>query len=179
MYNIFPKDLDIKIDNERYIRLTRSCKLISGRNELGFIKWYTYQIDNKDELGLVYDCIAVSFARITPDLLKKAKERIIQTGVSKAQTPNIDANTGNIHPTSKEVIPPPEGKVQQLVLCNGRGPLTSNFFETDDCYCYTCVHKACYYPLIDEKDEERFKNDERTVILKAVWNALHNNKQTL
>ena len=179
MCSVFPKNLDIKIDNERCIKLTRSNRLSTGRNDLSFIQWYTYKIDNKDELGLDYDCIAVSFARITQDILNQARERIIQIGVSTAQTPNIDANTGNIHPSPKEVSKAPDRKVQQLVLCNGSSPLTSNFLETDEYYFYTCVHKACYYPLIDDKDNERFKNDERTIILKAVWNALHNNKQTL
>ncbi len=169
----FPKELSIKIDNEHSLKLTRGYKLSSGRNNLRFIKWYTYKIENKEDFGLEYDNIAFSFTRITKDILISAAENIVKDGVSTAPLPNIDASTGNIHPAEKDTDTDPNGKFCQLVLCMGSGPNTPYFTEIDDYYCYTGVHKACYYPLIDKNDEEGFKCDIRQIILKAVWNKLH------
>lgn len=152
--------------------LTRSRRLCHGRNDLSDIKWYTYTItiENHAELDLAYDCIAVSFAKITEEILKEAAAHICMTGVSTAEQPNIDARTGNIHPKADKE---PDREVQQLVLCNQSGPLCAHFLETDDCYCYTAVHKACYYPLINPKDKEYVGNDARYRLLEAVWEALH------
>ena len=58
--------------------LTRSRRLCHGRNDLSDIKWYTYTItiENHAELDLAYDCIAVSFAKITEEILKTCREEL-------------------------------------------------------------------------------------------------------
>lgn len=169
-YCKIPKELNelsIELNGDKSVELKLGNRLISGRNNLSYIKWYNYSIINHKELNLDYDCISLSFLRITRDELKKAAENIMLSGVSTADTPNIDAFTGNIHASGESLK---TEKIQQLVLCSSKGPLLPRFFESDEYYYYTAVHKACYYPLID--DNNYFENDIRHILLKRLWNKL-------
>ena len=184
MFSDYPKELNIKIDDEHYpLKLTKGNRFYQGKRgtNLKHIKWLTYKIENKEDFELEYDNIAVSFSLITKDILKLASDTICQEDVTSAKLPNIDANTGNIHATEENANDPitdPNAEFLQLVLCVGSGPNAPHFTETDDYYYYTGVHKACYYPLIDEeKDKEKLKGDIRQIILKAVWDELHEMKR--
>ena len=159
----------VKIDNKAIV-LKKIGNLRPGKNELKDIKWYVYSIPGDLELfDNKYDKVAFMFSKVSADIL----ERLIpmKKGISKFPWENADVNTGNIHPPKEDYK-----KIRQLVLFNGSGPLTLQFVETDEYYIYSAVHKACYYPLIDEKDTERLKDDNRYRFLKAVWEQIVENK---
>ncbi len=167
-----PSELHIVTDKLGSVTLKKGKKLSSGRNNLNDIKWYTYKIENHNILGIDYDCIALSFSRITEEILKEAWKSIVREGVSTAERPNIDGNSGNIHPKNAG-----NSKIRQLVLCYESGPLTPHFEETEDYYFYSAVHKACYYPLI--RDDKRLHKDYRYKFLKEIWKALGDNAELI
>ncbi len=167
-----PSELTIEIEGIPPIKLKTSGRLSFGRNTLSDIKWYSYLIEDPAQAGLDYDCVAVSFSQITIKILEEAQNNIFLSGVSKGKGANIDANSGNIHPDMDTVASNSSREIKQLVLCSGKGPLMPKFIETDEYYFYSAVHKACYYPPINNKDEEKFKNDFRQVFLKKIWEQL-------
>ena len=169
-YVRIPKELIIETKEYGNIRLISNGRLISGTNDLSYIKWFSYTIENCDKLREKYDCIAVSFSRITYEILEDATKRIVKTGVSNEPTPNIDSNTGNIHASKNNETKVEPKKVQQLVLCHGTGPQKSKFIDSGDYYCYQAVHKACYYPLIC--DDKSLHSNYRYKILEQVWKKL-------
>ena len=168
------KTITITIDG-KIINLERGTRISCGRNELSDIKWYVYKTDEKD-LGCFpngYDGVAAMYTKITEDILNKIKnDNILNTGVSRATRINVDMNTGNIHPPKENVQDSGYGEIKQLVLFRGRGPLAPQFINTKDYYVYSAVHKACYYPLISNNDEDKYINDERHKFLEKVWKSL-------
>jgi len=169
-YATIPDTLKIETDEFGIIELEKRHRLSSGRNNLNDIKWYVYEIDKSGHSHLGYDCIILSFSLITLDTLLEAQKRIIKKDISTNERPNIDGNTGNIHPNK---ITENNNKIKQLILCNGSGPLAPHFIETGEYYCYNAVHKACYYPLIC--DEEALHENYRYKFLKKVWEELGDN----
>ena len=145
-----------------------------GKGNLEDIEWFTYDIVGDIGLFDKYNKVAFMKLRITADMLKSfilANKYV--TKISQIPRVNVDAKTGNIHPPKKDDIK--FDKVRQLVLFNGSGPLTPQFIKNNDYYIYSAVHKACYYPLInedDKKNKKRLMNDNRYKFLEAVWKAL-------
>ena len=160
--------------NNTIITLIRGKRISYGRNNLKDIKWHVYKFDDKarEYFGNEYDGVAVMFTKITMDVLDEIEKgkRVYQTGVSTADRANADMNTGNIHPPKPDK--PNYDEIRQLVLFNDRGPLTPHFVETRNYYFYSAVHKACYYPTINDKDMSKYEDDKRRIFLKAVWKAL-------
>lgn len=163
------KKYTVEYDN-KIIVLKKIGNLRPGKNELKDIKWYVYSIPGNLELfDNKYDKVAFMFSKVNADILKRLIP--MKEGISKFPWENADANTGNIHPPKEDYK-----KIRQLVLFKGSGPLTLQFMETDEYYIYSAVHKACYYPLINEDDNEenmkKLKDDNRYKFLEAVWKAL-------
>ena len=169
------RKLPIKIEIER-ISLELDKKIHRGRNNLSDIIWYKYKIVNKEK-DIFYDSVCLCFFKITEEVRIEAAKRIISKGVSKEETerPHIDYKTGNIHPNKKYVEEQNNGKIKQLVLCNGLGPGALKKQINDNFYVYKNtprqfgikIHKACYYPLID--DNQNLKNDWRYKFLENIW----------
>ncbi|SHN00448.1 hypothetical protein SAMN02746066_04329 [Anaerosporobacter mobilis DSM 15930] len=174
--------LPSKLILENGINLVLDEKIHYGKENLSDISWYQYKIVNNKELGIVYDNICLSLFRITELVRIEASKEIIKKRVSKKETvrPHIDYMTGNIHP-SKEYIANQNklGKIQQLVLCNGLGPHIPEKQLDDDYYVYkNCarqsgskVHKACYYPLID--NNLNLQDNWRYQLLEEIWNLIN------
>lgn len=183
-----PKEITITLEKKDYKdKLTEDKKIIlkrqdnkknpihNGTGSLNYIKWYEYKWKTKigvDELDC-YDNIALSFFRITPKCKKDAEKNFIYNGVSKKDCPepHIHTESGNIHP-GKKYVEQYGDKIYQIVLCNGLGPKINvtnkenNLYQSEELY----VHKASYYPLIE--DEEELHDDIRYLFLKKVWEKL-------
>lgn len=159
-------------DKDIVLKKSRGRNPLNGKGNLEDIEWFTYDIVGDIGLFDKYNKVAFMKLRITADMLRSFI--LANKDVTKIPRVNVDAKTGNIHPPKKDDIKPDE--VNQLVLFKGSGPLTLQFMETDEYYIYSAVHKACYYPMLDENDEERFKNDNRYRFLKAVWEQIVENK---
>ncbi len=162
-------------DKDIVLKKSRGKNPLKGKGDLEDIEWFTYDIVGDIGLFDKYNKVAFMKLRITADMLKSfilANKYV--TKISQIPRVNVDAKTGNIHPPKKDDIK--FDKVRQLVLFNGSGPLTPQFIKNNDYYIYSAVHKACYYPLLDEKDTERFEKDNRYRFLKAVWEQIVENK---
>ena len=171
------KEYTVEYDNKIIVlKKSKGKNPLNGYGGLKDIKWYkfdiewcTNKIEEKIDLGGDYDKVAFMFSKVSADILKRLIP--MKEGISKFPWENADANTGNIHPPKEDYK-----KIRQLVLFKGSGPLTLQFMETDEYYIYSAVHKACYYPLINENDNEenmkKLKDDNRYKFLEAVWKAL-------
>lgn len=182
-----PETITIKIDTNKELKLFltngRNGKIHTGIGELSDIEWYEYKITNSEEIGLPYDNIALSLFAVDDATRKKAAETIVKEKITSKDTkrPNIDYNTGNIHLDITWLNDNPNKTIKQLVLCKGPGPKTTNEGNDHNFYCYKntkrekgCyVHKACYYPLIEE--DNALHNDWRYKLLESLWKELSKN----
>lgn len=176
--NKLPKQFTLK----NGAQLVLDEKPHQGTGNLSDIVWYQYKIINCGKLGIGYDNVCLSPTRITESVRVEASKNIFKDGVSKKETvrPHIDRSSGNIHPSKEYVSEQNNGEIHQLVLCNGLGPHTPVKQVDDDYYVYkntprqagAKVHKACYYPLID--DGLNLKNDWRYQLLEEVWDKINN-----
>ena len=151
-----------------------------GIGNLKDISWYEYKIVNSDALNINYDNIAVSSFAITKEIRKLAAKNIIEERVSYKETirPHIDYKTGNVHPSEEYIKKNNDEKVRQLVLCRGLGPKTPEINKDKNIYFYqnnpgqsACrIHKACYYPLIEE--DESLKENWRYKLLAEIWSNI-------
>lgn len=173
--NNLPSQIKLDIGKCK-IHLELDKKSHRGKNNLSDIFWYVYKIKNNNELEIAYDNICLSLFKITESIRIEASKNIIANEVSKSKTkrPHIDYKSGNIHPSKEYVENQNDGKIKQLVLCNGLGPCTNEQVNTDF-YIYknsprqsgSKVHKACYFPPID--NNTNLQDNWRYKLLKKIW----------
>lgn len=161
------------------------------RSTIDNIWWYKYKIVSSDT---DYESINLMFFKVNEEIRNQASKVVFtstykclkdENGVtkkycmSKYPYAHIDGKSGNIHPGTKKVdeLSKTYDKIRQLVLCRGSendpGPNTPNIEVSDEVYVYskkTKVHKACYFPLIE--DDEKLKENPRYKFLKEVASEL-------
>lgn len=171
--------------------LTKGKRISSGKNNLINLKWITYTITWKEndvipEMWKQYDRILFTAYKIDADIQVYASKCILKTAVSTAKCPNVDLNSGNIHPDISEDKITSKPMVMQLVLVSSKNspvgpalidiPAEIQHREITDKLYYNYsvfVPKACYYPLIDENDEENVKSEFGYQFLKKIWEEIH------
>lgn len=171
--------------------LTKGKRISSGKNNLINLKWITYTITWKEndvipEMWKQYDRILFTAYKIDVDIQLDASKRVLKTDVSTAKCPNVDLNSGNIHPDISEDKITSKPMVMQLVLVSSKNspvgpalidipPEIQHREITDKLYYNYSVFvpKACYYPLIDENDAETVKDDFGYQFLKKIWEEIH------
>ena len=129
----------------------------------GYINLMHFYIDNKNQ--------------------KEASLNPMLSGTQSNPNVHIDFKSGNIHPGYDYVKKNSNKKIRQIVLCQNSnsdpGPRLDNDndeFKEETHYVYKRprsimhVHKACYYPLID--DDETLKQNWRYKYLKTIYDKL-------
>lgn len=150
-----------------------------GINALKELRWVYYSIEGKfpDEWKS-YDGVLFMPYCIDKSILHGAEEHVYFGGVSKGVRPNIDGNTGNIHPEKQPDFNKEKDIIKQLVLVAGSGPMNNDmpvyephyYYEDKTKKCF--IPQACYYPLIDTKDKEQVEKSFGYKFLKAIWTEL-------
>ena len=171
--------------------LTKGKRMSWGQNNLRNLKWITYTITWKEndvipEMWKQYDRVLFTAYKIGVDIQFEASKRVLKTGVSTAKCPNVDLNSGNIHPDISEHKITSKLMVMQLVLVSSKNssvgpaliynPPEIQHQEITDKRYYNysvLVPKACYYPLIDENDEDIVKGEFGYQFLKKIWEEIH------
>lgn len=163
------------------INLVKVGNIHTGKNNLNHIKWFEYKLELPQELkGPIavlenYDNIVLNYFKITSKCKEDAEKKCLYNHVSISDTPNIDMNTGNIHPTKEYVRDFREDEIRQIVLCNRDGPKLNLSLKDKEANLYsniTCediyVNKASYFPMIDESNDSCIMHD----FMKTVWSEL-------
>ncbi|MGN0649289.1 MAG: hypothetical protein ACI4KM_02550 [Oscillospiraceae bacterium] len=169
----------------------------SGINNLTDLKWISYSIDwtksqNIPEHWRKYNKVIFSPYRIGEKGRQEASQRIVLERVSMIKDRehyHIDGKSGNIHPPFQESYEFNSAEIKQLVLCKPNtscdGPRNDELFGITPCELYSWetekkkitrtiyIPKACYYPLIDENDEENVKGEFGYQFLKKIWEEIH------
>ncbi|MBR6337017.1 MAG: hypothetical protein IKR76_04725, partial [Ruminococcus sp.] len=156
------------------ITLTKSGEWHRGANKLSDIQWFLYEMKIQGLIPHIneYDRIGFMFTPITKENFTDSMLVMINVSKENAVYRNIDLNTGNVHPSKEDVEVAGYDEIKQLVLFNGNGPLTMQLVENDEYYIYSAVHKACYYPLIEDNDD--LKNNIRYKFLRTVGEVISN-----
>lgn len=162
------------------------------------IKWFKLKITDEELLNN-HSYVNLLFFKIEESEIKEAiknnaifKKNEKVNGLSKHKIINgidykmssykyahIDGDSGNIHPGESIVGSFKLDKIRQIVLCskiNGdAGPkCTCNDYNDKESYIFDDfhIHKACFYPLINNEDEDVLKNDKRYLYLKNIWDTI-------
>ncbi len=182
---------EFALNNEKKLVKTTKSKSnhTRGRNNLKDLEWVVYKFTdgNADSSENGYTHILFMPYCIIENIRTNASKNLVCKQVSTAERPHIDAKTGNVHP--EKLNPENYTKIEQLILVrvygeNHGGPnLKCDDYNEKDYYTYKAedknktayVHKACYYPLIDENDEnvKNLKNNWRYKLLEEIWEKLH------
>lgn len=183
-----PNNIKIKLGFSE-IELELEGKRRQGRNDINNHIWYVYKITSDSKRLDPYNKINLTTYRITKARITKgskilgekvsqnAVDNVLDVGVSTAERPHVDFNTGNIHLNDNGISDSKNNNEWQLVLCKDGGPKAKKPEEDErQYYEYTCsnknhkescfVHKACYYPLID--DEKSLRENWRYEFLAKV-----------
>lgn len=192
----------VQLKEEILVDDTMKLVLEKGRNTfwrqgirgLSDIWWYQYRIESERSLWWNYDRVLITPFFIDAKIQHDAEKEVLDGGVSdpKAKRPHVDFNTGNIHPVVSKKFQYYESEVGQLVLV--RGTFNSKTGKNDKhCfpivkekpaeglyYEYQCgerkryVPRACYYPLIDEKDKNELTDCMGHILLERIWDTISN-----
>ena len=104
------------------INLVKVGNIHIGINNLNHIKWFEYKLELPQELkGPIavlenYDNIALNYFKITSKCKEDAEKKCLYNHVSISDTPNIDMNTGNIHPTKEYVRDFREDEIRRYIF---------------------------------------------------------------
>ncbi|MGN0679430.1 MAG: hypothetical protein ACI4JS_07200 [Oscillospiraceae bacterium] len=190
------KSYTIKSEEFGTIKLSRK-RQSSGRKGLSDLRWVPYSIDwtearniPESELWIKeYNEVVFEPHQINEEIRKAAEPNVFFGGVNEygVARPNIDGKTGNIHPALQTYgdLDFNSVEIAQLVLVIKDGPKCNKLPEDVPHYDYyenpekktgkCLVPKACYYPLIDENDEETVKDDFGYQFLKKIWEEILKN----